>query len=250
MPKILNNVVKLNSGFYTRLLTHGTPFVFSRWGDGEWEGMLHKHPSASVTASHLSEVEVHGLGQNCDGHFYYPNMCDALRGILLDQHARHDDRVFHGLLKIARRMYEPAISDILPGFQWVDGDVLLEDFIYGRLSPFFAALRQRRVLYVGPERMQGLTAHLPVARWVSCPLKNAWLDVDRLVSDAATFATPGDVIGLSCGPAAKVIAHRLHQLRPDVTLVDFGSMFDGVCGFKTRSYHKGRDWALIAQQMR
>lgn len=250
MPKIFNAVTKLNSGFYARLLAHGEPFVFSRWGDGEWEGMLQKRTPVSVTASHLSEVETLGLGQNCDGHLYYFDMCDALRGLLLDQHAHPDPRVFHGLLKIARRMYEPAISDILPGFQWVDGDVLLEDFIYGKALPFFQALRTRRLLYVGPERMKGLTAYLPIARWVTCPLKNAWLEIDALVSEVATYATPQDVIGLSCGPAAKVLAMRLHQLRPDVTLVDFGSMFDGVCGFKTRSYHKGRDWALIAQQMR
>lgn len=236
MPKIFNAVSKLPSSHYTEMLEERTPFVFTRWGDGEWQAMLRTPRDG-------------GPDQNCDGHQYFPAMVDELRAILLNASRDPFEPVYYGLLKIARRMYEPAISDILPGFQWVDGDVLLEDFIYGRLSPFFAALRQRRVLYVGPERMRGLTAHLPVARWVSCPLKNAWLDVDRLVSDAATFATPGDVVGLSCGPAAKVLAHRLHQLRPDVTIIDFGSMFDGVCGFTTRSYHKGRDWWVISGQM-
>lgn len=235
MPKIFNAVSKLPTAHYTEMLEERVPFVFTRWGDGEWEAMLQTKRNGAPD-------------RNCDGHFYYPDMVAELRDILLNAPRDPFAPVYFGLLKIARRMYEPAISDILPGFQWVDGDVLLEDFVNGQLTTFFQALRARRLLYVGPERMKGLTAHLPIARWVTCPLKNAWLEIDALVSEVATYAAQ-DVIGLSCGPAAKVLAHRLHQLRPDVTIIDFGSMFDGVCGFTTRSYHKGRDWWLISRQM-
>ncbi len=238
MTKILNTVNKLPSSHYTELLEERTPFVFTRWGDGEWEGMLRERG------------EEKGGRMNCDGHEYFPDMVNEMREILLNATARSPfDVRYFGLLKIARRIYEPAIADILPGFQWVDGDILLEDFVNGQLGDFFEALRLRTITYIGPARLRPLQDMLPIRTWLECPLKNAWLEIDNLYHDLVNGVYRNEVIGLSCGPAAKVLAERLHQRRRDLTIIDFGSMFDGVCGFTTRTYHRGRDWTEIARQM-
>lgn len=230
----MNHVIAYSSTYYTRLLAEETPFVFTRWGDGEWAAMLQKRGEKP--------------GQNCDGHVYFPGMADALRAGLLAHQEAPAPHVYHGLLAIARRMYDAEIANILPAFPWVNGDVLLEAFLQGNLSGFFGALSKREVFYVGPARLQPLGTMLNVSTWLTCPVENAWLSIETLFLQTLTVPR-GAVLGLSCGPAAKVLAMRAHHARPDLTLIDFGSMFDGVVGLTTRSYHKGRDWNTLARQM-
>lgn len=222
-----NTVTKHPSSYYTGLLEAGQPFVFTRWGDGEWEAILSQ-----------------GVGKNCDGHLYYPAMCQEL-GALVRARPAYD----LGLLKIARRHYENEIAEYVPGYVWVDGDVLLEDFLELRLGAFFKALKRRKGLYIGPRRLRPLKKVLNIQGWVETPLVNAWLEVDRIVHEATQQGVYAEVVGLSCGPAAKVIAHRLHEANSRLTILDFGSMFDALCGVETRSYHKGRDWRAIGRQL-
>ena len=219
-------VERQSSAHYASLLRRRIPFVFTRWGDGEWEAILR------------------GEGENCDGHRYWPEMNRALRDIVL---SRPD--YYMGLLKIARRTYDQEIAALVPGYRWADGDALLEDFLAFKAGEFLAELRKRALVYVGPARLRALEKRLTIPAWVETPLKNAWTVYPQVLRETLTGVRTVDTVGLSCGPMAKVLAHELHASHPSLTIIDFGSMFDGMCGYETRSYHKGRDWFALGKQL-
>ncbi len=59
----------------------------------------------------------------------------------------------------------------------------------------------------------------------SVPFKDAWSA--RVNAYEATVQAPeGSVIMLSCGPLSRVLAHRVFQERPDLTVLDIGSLLD------------------------
>lgn len=52
---------------------------------------------------------------------------------------------------------------------------------------------------------------------------------------------PGAVVMTACGPLGRVIAHRWFKARPDLTIIDVGSIYDPITmGQKTARLHQGK----------
>lgn len=208
--------------WYVEQLESRTPLAMSRWGDGEWSCLLGAE------------------GRNCDGHTYSQALCDDLTSVLERQ-----PRYLCGLQGLAMRKMGSAIGDwsnqhCCPR-RWVDGDVFHRASAKGELAPLIAALRDRGVILVGPDRISQLGL-FPVASCVGVPLRNCHDDVTRVVDETVrSIDVHGTepVVSVSASMSANVVVDCAHRARPHATVIDFGSLWEPYVGIANRTYHRG-----------
>lgn len=219
--------VRYDLTFYVNLLESRVPFAFSRWGDGEWYALLGY------------------AGQNCDGHQYFPEMGAELRRIVLT-----DRPYFYALGPKARSQLGEQIDAFLTehGIDrvWHSTEVFLEAGLAGRLRPLVQSLRRSRLVYVAPIHLGafvteslGAVAHVPV------PSQNCYLQkraIRQVIDDVIAQYCP-TVVGFSCGMLANILIDDLFERHGDnLTLIDFGSVFDPYVGRISRKYMQSVDW--------
>lgn len=245
------NVNPLPLNWFVNRLRDSEPFTFARYGDGEW----------------LTILGFYGI-TNSNGCTFTKALSDDMRAAL----ARHND-YHHAILKIARRKREVPyqgnqhpyggsvidkwLKDNEIALDWYNGDVLLEESLEGKLFPLIEQIREKRVLYVGNHRLKGLNMRgigfFPYTAYIEPPPQNAHEVIDDILYDVyrAIRKYKIDFIGWSSGLAAKVMIDEVYMRFPEVTQIDFGSMFDGyframpnVLPAGSRSYiRKGKhDW--------
>jgi hypothetical protein len=207
---------------YVALLHAGTPFALSRWGDGEWAAILGDS------------------GATCDGQPYTPQLRAALAAVLESRPS-----YFLGLQPFAMRRRGAEIQGWLDqrglAPAWVDADVFARASREGQLEPLIAALRDCSVALVGPHYLeQGFEEpEDPHAKLIVVPALDAFGALaPTLAAIEQAIEGGADVIGVSAGPAAKLIVHEVHRAHPDVTVVDFGSLWEPYLGRCTRTYHR------------
>jgi hypothetical protein len=206
---------------YVHWLRTQQPFVFSRWGDGEWSCLL----------GHA--------GENCDGHPYSGALRADLTRVL---EAR--PTYLLGLQTFAVQQYKSAIVGWLNrrqlAFSWVDADVLHRSSIAQRLGGLLESLRSRPVLIIGPPHLQGLSI-LPHATLLPIPDRNCYAAYAAVLAEARTqlaHASPDTCVCVSAGMMAKVLIHDLATTFPSHTLLDCGSLWDPYAGRVSRVYHR------------
>lgn len=219
--------------FYLELMDSRKPFSFMRYGDGEWAAILGEE------------------GENCDGHQYFAGMGQDLARTLEQPREIH-----YGLMRIAEREYGERIENWmgsrgLPA-TFEDGHAFLDASWQGELYPLIARLRRMEILLVGPEHLFGLSPR--VIDWSlfrQIPNKNCWLDREGIQSDILRAADAVDLIAFSAGPATPVLIWNLFPLiGSEVTMIDFGSLWDVYVGVRSRSYARRLDWpALIPKNL-
>lgn len=248
-------VEKLTQSEMVEKLKNGIPFTFSRYGDGEW----------------LTILGFYGK-RNSNGCTFTRALSEDLRGVL-----RRKNPYFHAILKIAKRerpveyggktvpyggsvidkfLVDNSLQDIV----WYDGDVLLNDCLEGKLFPLIQQVRQRRVLYIGNKRLRGLNMRnagfFPYSCYIEIPPTNSHEHKARILGEVFTAVARYsiDFIGWSSGLAGKVFIDETFMKYPNITQIDFGSMFDGffepmehVNKAGSRSYiRKGQyDWQYL-----
>lgn len=204
-------------------------FAFVRYGDGEFQAILN------------------WTGQTSDGQRYGPALQQALAQTLLEPRPYH-----YAIGPIAIRSHGPDIETWLNTHQvqinWLDTETFALASVQGELAPLIQALDQHRVLYVGTRHLAGLSRAFRSFRFFECSGNNAFGQVEEIRKWIIERAKPSDVVGLSCGPAAKVLIHRLYPDLDCVTLIDFGSVFDPYFGMRSRSYMRRADWTLLTKQ--
>jgi hypothetical protein len=212
----------------------GTPFTWSRWGDGEWSCLLQNRPGSA----------------NCDGHHYFPDLGKALKDILESQ-----PPYFLGLQRLATEqlMGNDEFQRLRGMNQWCNNELLHHASIKGRLGEFFEALKERQV---SQEIILVANAHtvkklLPLGeigfKSVVIPEKdcwNKWLDIQYEIDEAIKSATHINVMPviLYCASMmSNVLIDKTYTyckaVDIGITQIDCGSVFDPYCGRNTRSYH-------------
>jgi hypothetical protein len=195
------------------------PFTFSRWGDGEWKAVFNSP------------------GSNCDGHEYFPDLCEALRNVLLG-----NPKYLMGMQNFAVRRMGDQIEQFLLdhdlNIDWLNADVFHHASIKGRFTPFIEAISKRSLVLVGPAPLRNLKLE---KRFIEIPEKNCWLDrtnITRLVD--LSLRNEKEAVVLFCASmASNVIIHDLYQLHGTRhTFLDMGSVFMPYVGVANRSYHK------------
>jgi hypothetical protein len=221
------NIKPLPLAWFVDKLKANQPFIFARYGDGEW----------------LTILGFYGM-RNSNGCTFTKELSDDMRAALLRQNPYH-----HAILGIARRerpiTYKdkevpyggPHIDKWLEEngitLDWYDGDMLLNESLKGNLFPLIEQIRGRRVLYIGNRRLRGLNMHgagfFPYHAYIEPPAENAHLVKDELLTDIykAIRQYKIDFIGWSAGLAGKVFIDEVYTRFPEVTSLDFGSLFDG-----------------------
>lgn len=237
--------------WFVQQLKNSQPFTFARYGDGEW----------------LTILGFYGM-HNSNGCTFTKALSDDMRAVLKRHNPYH-----HAILKIARRerpvpfggiptpyggpIIDKWLADNDITMDWYNGDVLLDESLKGNLFPLIEQIREKRVLYVGNKRLKNLNMRgkgfFPFYAYVEPPPQNAHLAKDEIVKDIlkAIKKHKIDFIGWSSGLAGKVFIDEVYMRYPEITNVDFGSMFDGyfepmpnVMEGGSRSYiRKGKyDW--------
>jgi len=192
------------------------PFTFARYGNGEWDAILGKGTRT-------------GSGSQ--------DFTSELRAQLARTVIEHDDKILgmqseRYLRKLG--LWTPVLDWLevcAPDAVWAPGDVLHWASRDGQLYQFIDVMRDVRPILVGPEWLSRLDFdHL----LFKIPSINCWFVVDEITKRLVKFPA-GQVICLSAGPAAKVIAHRLHGLGHRI--IDCGSLWDVYCWRPSRKYH-------------
>lgn len=248
------DVQPLKLNWFVNRLKNNEPFTFVRYGDGEW----------------LTILGFYGI-KNSNGCTFTKALSDDMRSVLLRQNPYH-----HAILKIAKRerfvpyndkrhRYGGPVIDTwlkrneitLP---WYNGDVLLEESLKGKLFPLIEQIREKRVLYVGNMRLRNLNMRshgfFPYVAYIEPPVRDAHEVIDDILYDIYRAIRRYDIdfVGWSAGLAKVVMMDEVYMRFPEVTQIDFGSMFDGyframpnVSPAGSRSYiRKGtHDWEAL-----
>lgn len=229
-------VIKPPLSFYVDKLKAGTPFAFVRYGDGEWISMLG------------------GKGKTCDGHEYFDEMAADLRHSLTINDPNFIRSIGPLALQNGRRsqitMY--LRRNGLP-LEWHSTEVFLDASIMGELFPLVEQLQQKRVVYAGPAHLETLCwRDLAVDDFIPVPTQNAYLSMSELITrvSLAIERQRAEVLAVSAGPAAKVLIAKLWpKFGRTVTMLDFGSVWDGYVGKVSRSHVKRLTKTAVAQNL-
>lgn len=225
------NIITPPLSWYVDRLTNCQPFTLSRYGDGEWQSILGYTGGSTVA----------------DFYAYTPELRAALQATLARPHL---DANYHYAL--AEQSFIGTKAGEIEGYlagtvqvKWHESQTMQEAFRYGAAFPLINALRGLDMIYVGPAPLLSLSKHLGFRRFVPVPQTNAFEQVGRIWTDTHELIIDKkpDVIGFSAGAAANVLIWRLWC--EEVTLIDFGSMFDPIVGNLSRSWMKRVDWAQI-----
>jgi hypothetical protein len=193
---------------YTAMVERGTPFAFSRWGDGEWQRVL-------------------GLG----GDRQPGDLAVELRTILAAEPAyrlavRPSAAAGYGRL-IHRYLYDRDLD----GLRWYDADVF-DRADAAAFDGFLEAVRDRRLIVAAPGFTRGpLRELVECSEFVEVPAYDGcYLQINDVVRRLLAAASRGDepaVVLLSCGPATAAVVHRVYEGRH--TLVDVGRVWESRC---------------------
>lgn len=217
---------------YTERIRNKDHFTLARYGDGEWASILGDR------------------GQNCDGIKYTKQL-----KTFLEKTVKEPGDYEYGILQIAVRSMGDRISEYLRRHRikinWLDATFLVAANRNGKMFPFIEALRARRIMYVGPSHLQHLHDQVfPIENFVHIPGGKAFEKFmvirDRILH---SYTNDIDLIAVSAGPAAKVLIHYLNgDFGDSLTIVDFGSLWDGYVGINSRLYMQRPSWEIARRK--
>src|ERR1044072_4506318 len=197
------------------MLSEGKPFSFSRFGDGEFAAVF--------------DVK----GANCDGQKFHPELGQRLRGILASRPG-----YLMGLQTLAVFVHGGRpIMQGSPGVDWVAADSLHNASMEGHLGRFFDALRERKVLLIGPHHR--LLAEEKAWELFEFPWGDCWPQYESLRAGLEPHAAGDGAVFLFCASmTANVLIDDLYKLNPRNTYIDAGRVFDPYVEVYSHAYHR------------
>ena len=206
--------------FYVDKLCNNERFSFVRYGNGEWDCILrlfHRTRTGSQAFSpDLRKALMASLTERRAGAYYLAMQSTS----------------FLERIKILPRA-EKWLAGHAPKLKWHDGEVFTRASMKGRHFPLVKAMKQHRVVIVGPKWLM----KLPFASvFVPVRAHDCWQNADSI--EAQLRDLHNVVISFSAGPATKVLIHRLQPvIGKHSWMIDFGSIWDPYCGVNSRRYH-------------
>ena len=227
------NVEKPGLKFYMDKIKQNKPFSFMRYGNVEWDCILELwHQTRSRSQK------------------FNPSLREALKASLTVKRKGDYFTAMQSTSFLQRTGILPKAESWLsvnaPDHTWYNGEVFTRAAIKGKLYPLIAALKQQRVVVVGPPWLMKLkfaSVFMPVAK------RNCWKDID--VIKAQLRNVKRSVVSFSAGPATKVLIHYLQPIIGNSCwLIDFGSLWDPYCGVNSRRYHGRMNPEKLAMNMK
>jgi len=206
---------------YTELLNkikNNEPFTLSRWGDGEF---------GSLTFSKK--------GANCDGHIYFHDMGVELKSVL-----ESNPSYYMGLQPLAQRMM-PEVMKKYDYINWINADIFHNASINGEFNKFLSIINEKKVIIVGPDYMSKLNNIVTIKAHIKVPVKDCWLEKDRILSDLNDFLKDKKdqyIVLFVASMASNIMIHEIQGKYKIHSFIDMGSVIDPYIGHKTRKYHE------------
>jgi len=219
---------------FVNLVAGENPFSFSRWNDGQWRMVL------GVTK-----------GQTGDGHKYAKEIGDDLVDVLLGR-----PEYMLGIQGLSLRgslgeKVRPWIEDAgIEDLRWFDADVFHHACRDNKLAPMIRLLLERKVIVVGPPRMESLPF---ASKFVSIPKTDTYYEKQRIINQVAAMLQGSEpaVVSISAGWTANLLISELYPRFGDRhTFIDFGSVWDPYVGVYSRGYMKKGNFKLASLSTR
>lgn len=205
-------------------LERGESFVYSRFGDGDFEVML-------------------GRGDM----LHSPN--PALAAELTELYA---DRSPHHLVSIAMHQPEPYMADGLfapwdnPEYEQFKHDRYYDNAVALHATAVFrpnvmqkmrALIYERPKVFVGSDSDANLERFLGEYYVVDTPHRDAYSSIDEWAPAAIELAKEHKLVIAAAGMATRALARRCLEI-PGIQFLDIGSLADYACGLPTRTWIK------------
>ena len=213
-------------GELLRLTREGVPWALARFNDGEHRAMFQTKKGKKISRGRQDVT---------------PSLRDALLAAL----GHRQENYWIGLpcskcypaYRARQLMTYPGLAN----YRNLTYAVILSNRNRERfLKEFPGVLRSRRLTWVGPmaQKLGGLPFYPLIDNQIVVPERNAW---EFWQSNSTIQPIPPDqVVLLSCGPLARILAHRWFEARPDLTIIDLGSIYDPITmGIESARIHRG-----------
>lgn len=228
----------LTTAFFAEHFRNREPISYSRWGDCEWKAVLGYK------------------GVTCDGHPYYPGMCQELREVL-----QGHPRYLLGIQRLARRMFRGGkdiddwlIAHNLQDTVWHEAEVLHDAAFHGEFAQLAEAIRSAPgFAVVGPEHFNALGRYLPISLFVLTPshdVYNSCKQITWKLRQQLRSLPDGSVVSVSAGMPGRLIVDWLYpEFGQRLHLIDFGSVWEPFVGRAIRGYQHERPQAFWDAQL-
>ena len=219
--------------FYAEEIVSGRPFSLLRYGEGEWRVI---HPDMHIKKHNIysewkAEVAQNRLRNTLVNYHKHPRYWPAI------WHQRYYDKDGR-LSKIQRWLKESNLQDI----PWHDGRLWRRATERLTFHIVVKALRKAPLplVFVGPERIKSICKKLPVHDFITIDPTHAYNKLDETMEKILRrVPDEGAIVSFSAGGTANIMIHSLFsQLGESCFLIDFGAVWEGLVGMKTRPYHK------------
>lgn len=221
--------------FYAKEILSGIPFSLARYGAGEWRCLV---PSLKDQLRSPGFEEWHGNDE----------AQARLRDTLLHRHdsprywvaswEHHNFRVRDG---IGEWLKETGLDKL----DWHWGGVWRDAFMQDNVHTVVKAMRAQSLplVFVGPDRIRPVCDHIEVAGFISVDPLRAYSGWEETAQEVLNFSEPA-VVSFSAGNTANILIHHLFPLVGEESfLIDFGALWDGMCGNRKRLYQRSsRRW--------
>lgn len=202
---------------YPLLLDHiqdGTPFAFTRWGDGEILAVLGD------------------ASPNCDGHHRRPDLQEALKKVLEEQNEHQT--MYMGLQSLGDNRY-PDFKRMYPNIQWSNADIIHIMNMQGGWWLFAQEINKCPNICLISNHHK-VSPHVPencelkYHRHIPVPEKDCW-------EWPVNWENIGNLNLFCASMAANVWISWLWKSDPSATYIDLGSAYDPYTGIISRRYH-------------
>lgn len=199
-------------------------FYFPRYGDGEWRTIF-ETTGIVMGFQQLSP----DLQRDMQKSLLDNSKSPILWG--MQNHAMH---------KMGDRILKFLQQNKLSNFSWVNADVFHYASRDEQLFPLIKELRRHELVIVGPRFLNGLKERVfkPV-KFLEISENNCYEHRKQIQEQIlAVNEELGNnlVYSFSAGPAANVLITHLWNQMPKNFLIDFGSLWDIFCGYRSRRY--------------
>ena len=112
-----------------------------------------------------------------------------------------------------------------------------------RANQFLKILKKHCILFIGNESIPVNTIEILFGsiKHIKTPVQNAFDQISRIEkesTDALEKINKFGIVVVAMGCSGRPLMKRLHNKDYNVFIFDFGSLLDGICGYKTRTWLK------------